>query len=263
MNIRFGPAGNIAGSILESIPEVKAQGLNCQEVEFVHGVKMSLDKAKEAGALSFAHDVKLSIHCPYYINLCAKEKEKRESSMRHIFQSCERGHYLHAKYIVFHPGYYLDWGAEKTYALIKEAMLEMMTTIKKEKWDVLLAPETTGKGTQFGTVDELLKLRKEIGSTLCVDFAHIYARNNGVIDYPEVFRKLIAANLRELHCHFSGIEYGPKGEKKHLIMEEAFFLPLAKELKKNEKAFDEVSIICESPITYKDSLKMQKIWNNL
>lgn len=40
--------------------------------------------------------------------------------------------------------------------------------------------ETTGKGTQFGTLEELVSLCKEISSCkLCIDFSHIHSRYNG------------------------------------------------------------------------------------
>ncbi len=261
MKLRLGPAGNVEKDILSSIKSLVDLKLECQEVEFVRGVRMGLDLAKEVGKLAKKLGIKLSVHAPYYINLCSKEKEKIEASKIRILDSCERGHYLGAKHIVFHAGYYLDHGEKETFDIIKKEIINMQKVIKKNKWNVLLCPETTGKRTQFGTLDELLRLMKETKCGICVDFSHIYARDNGKIDYKKVFDKLVKAKIKELHCHFSGIEFTEKGERKHLVMEERLVVPLLKELKKRD--FEEVTIISESPITFRDSLLMKKVWERL
>ncbi|MBW2991759.1 endonuclease IV, partial [Candidatus Woesearchaeota archaeon] len=139
------------------------------------------------------------------------------------------------------------------YSAVKDAVIEMQGIIKKKRWKVKLAPETTGKLSQFGTVDELMKLRKETRCSICFDFSHLYARGQGRIDYDSVFKKL--KPIRALHCHFSGIEYGERGERKHKNVEKVHFMPLSKALKKYKK---DAVIICESPSPYKDAVKMKK-----
>jgi deoxyribonuclease-4 len=129
----------------------------------------------------------------------------------------------------------------------------MQKEMKKNGWNTALAPETTGKKSQFGSVDELLMLRKETGCEICVDFAHILARD-GRIEYDSVFSKL--KGIPHLHCHFSGIEYTGAGERKHRIMEPAEIEML---LSAAKKADSDITIISESPITWQDSLKMKKI----
>ncbi len=126
--------------------------------------------------------------------------------------------------------------------------------IKAKKWDVVLAPETTGKPTQFGDLDELIRLNKETKCHLTVDFAHLKARYNGDIDYEEVMRKI--KPLGHIHCHFSGIIYGEKGEKKHKMLETSEITSLFKLLKKYKI---DCTIICESPDPVKDALKMKKL----
>ena len=125
----------------------------------------------------------------------------------------------------------------------KEAILEIQGKINKNKWKVQLCPEVTGKPSQFGSVEELLKLMKETGCGICVDFAHLYARYQGDIDYAKVLKKL----PKKIHAHFSGIEYGPKGERKHLKTTKKFFEPLAEALIKTKR---DVTLICESPQPY-------------
>jgi deoxyribonuclease-4 len=85
----------------------------------------------------------------------------------------------------------------------------------------------------------------------------LHARN-GSINYLSVFDQL--SGLRHIHSHFSGIEFTEKGERRHLIMERTDFLPLAREILKRKV---DITVICESPITWKDSLKMKEILEEL
>jgi endonuclease IV len=105
---------------------------------------------------------------------------------------------------------------------IKKELREIVAALKSEGNKIWVRPETTGKGSQFGTLDELLKLRDEAKCHLCVDFAHIIARNNGEIDYEEVFSKL--KQLKHIHSHFSGINYTAKGERNHELLTKKFFI---------------------------------------
>lgn len=255
--IRLGPAG-VGGEIISGLKFIKDKGLGAAEIEFTHGVRMSIEKAKEAGQLSKELGIALSVHAPYYINLASKEEEKIEASKRRIIDSCQRGHYLGAKHIVFHPGFFMGRDKEQVYQIIKDAVIDISGRINKEGYDVVLAPETTGKASQFGDLDELLRLKKDTGCGICVDFAHIYARNLGKIDFGQVFNKLKA--FRHIHSHFSGIEYTDKGEKRHIIMDKGFFRPLAEEIIKRKV---DITIISESPITWEDSLKMKQVLDEL
>ena len=250
--IRIGPAGT-GGEAISGIQKIHELGLTAVEIEFTYGVRMTIATAKEVGNYIKKFNLAASIHAPYYINLASEEKHKIEASKKRILDSCERGHYLNATYIVFHSGYYGKKSPQETYDLVKEAIVEMQKEIKKKQWDTILAPETTGKATQFGSVDELLKLKKETGCHLCVDFAHLLARD-GKIDYDDVFKKL--KGLKEIHAHFSGIEYGPKGEKRHLITQEKDIKLLLHYIKKYNI---NITIINESPDPFGDSVKTLKL----
>jgi deoxyribonuclease-4 len=256
--IRLGPAGSGGLGNLDGVKEVRRVGLDAMEVEFTYGVRMSNSEAKKVGELAKKLGVTLSVHAPYYVNLASEEKGKIVASKKRVLDSCERAHHLGASHVVFHPGFYGKRAKEDVYRIIKEAIEDMMGVIKKNKWKkVVLAPETTGKRSQFGDLDELLRLRKEAGCELCVDFAHLLARN-GSIDYDEVFDKI--RGLRHIHSHFSGIEYTEKGERRHIITEREVIVPLVKRLLKREI---DITIINESPDPFGDSLKTKKIVQSL
>ena len=250
--IRIGPAGSGGLGNLKGIQKVTRMKLDCMEVEFTYGVRMSLDEARTVGALAKEKGVLLSVHAPYYINLASDEKEKVVASKKRILDSCERADALGAKNVVFHAGFYQKKTGAQTYRLIKKAILEIQRKITRNRWKVKLCPKITGKPPQFGSLQELLKLKRDTGCGICVDFAHLYARQQGEIDYSQIIKKL----PKSFHAHFSGIAYGEKGERKHLNTTQKFFEPLAAALLKRNA---NVTLINESPQPHKDAAMMKRV----
>jgi len=255
--IRLGPAGSGGLGNIEGIEFVKKNGLNAMEIEFTYGVRMQDSSAVTIGKKAKDLDISLSVHAPYYINLASKEKEKVSASKERILNSAKKAHLLGAKYVVFHAGFYQGRTGAETYRIIKNEIIDLLKIIKQNKLNVELALEITGKKSQFGSLEELLKLHEKTGSFLCVDFAHIIARN-GRIDYKNVFDKL--KTLKTIHSHFSGIEFTDKGEQKHRITSKRDLLPLLEEISKRNI---DITMINESPDPLKDSLKAKKILQNL
>jgi len=251
--IRIGPAG-FGGSPVENIEQIAELGFTAAEVEFTYGVRMKKKDAEKLGELNKKCRLMLSIHAPYYINLASKEKEKITASKKRIIDSCERGHQMGAKYVVFHAGFYMKRDKEEVYQIIKQEIISIKDKIKKNKWMIEIAPETTGKASQFGDIDELIRMKKETGCHICIDFAHIKARNQGDIDYNDIMKKL--KPLGHIHAHFSGIEWTAKGERKHLITPEKDIKELLSYLLKYKI---DATIINESPDSVGDSLKTLRV----
>ena len=250
MLIKIGPGGTSGLGYIEGLKRIHELKLRCLEVEFTYGVRMPNTEAKKVGKKAKKLNITLSVHGPYYINLASLEKEKVAASKKRILDSCERAHYLGAKYVIFHAGFYQKKDREEIYQIIKKELMDLQKTIKKNKWTSKLCPETTGKITQFGSLEELQRLKREINVDYCVDFAHLLARE-GKIDYKELLKKL----PQKFHAHYSGIEFSEKGERRHLDVDISDFKKLADELKKQKK---DTVIICESPDPFRDALKMKK-----
>ena len=74
--------------------------------------------------------------------------------------------------------------------------------------------------------------------------------------------KLGAESLRSLHIHLSGIEYGPKGEKNHLPVQESDL-----DVKGLFTALNEHQcggrIMCESPILEEDAVYLKTTWQEI
>jgi deoxyribonuclease-4 len=252
--ILIGPAG-LGSPGLAGLKYISSLGLDCAELSYTRGVYLKEEAAKEIGELAKKLKISLSIHAPYYINLASEDPEKITASKKRLFDSCQSGYFLGADYIVFHPAYYGKRSKEETYEMVKSGILEVQDALDEAGiGNVKLCPETTGKGSQFGDIDELCKLSKETGCGLCVDFAHIYARNLGKIDYDYVCNSI--KDIKPLTAHFTGIVYGSKGERNHKNTEPERAKELLEYLKKYKI---EIRIINESPQPIDDALMMKEI----
>jgi|SRR3989338_3025367 len=270
--IKFGPAGLGSVATAEKVLEqYKKLGFKICEIAFTYSIYIKNQEAKKIGKKAKELGIDLSIHAPYFVNLNSDERQKREATKKRILKCCEIGEELGAKIVVFHPGYYgkmLKQKAQpsadllkcnqikkKTYENIKKQIKEMMNYLKEKKYKIKLAPETMGKVNVFGSAEEISKLSKETGCEFCIDFAHILAREKK-IDFEKI-KKLFPQ--KNWHCHFSGIEYGEKGEKRHKNTITKEWLNLLQNLPKDK----EINIICESPSLIEDSVNGIRIWEKL
>jgi deoxyribonuclease-4 len=129
-----------------------------------------------------------------------------------------------------------------------------------------------GKSAMLGSLEDTLEMSRLIpGVEPCIDFAHLHARNGdgSMNTYEEWVRVLEAYQgtlgeraLRRMHIHLSGIEYGPKGEKNHLKLDEAD-LNLQALLGALHAFGCAGRILCESPVMEDDALKLKQLWGEL
>jgi len=250
MAIRIGVAGTpfVCERTEDALPWLHKNGLE-EEIEFVHQIWMSPERAKDIKGINESLGVQLSIHAPYYINLA--NPEKVAASKKRILDCCDRAERMGAYIVVFHPGYY-GMDKEKATERIYKACFEM-----SKKSSVLLGLETTGKITAWGTIEEIMAVHNDYRNCVpVIDFAHLYARAQGKIDYGKVLDKV--KGIKHLHSHFSGIAYGPGGEKNHLpIMSgKPDYREIAKLLAKRKT---DITMICESPYLERDALVMKNI----
>lgn len=256
--IKFGPAG--LGPIKDAVSNLKEfhrLGLKSCEIAFTHGVYIKKKgDAITIGKVAKKLEISLSIHAPYYINLNSKDTEKIEASKKRILDCCEIAYYLGARRVIFHPGFYSNMKSEEASINIKKSIIEMMKTIKKNKWDIELCPEIMGKVNVFGSIDEIADLVKDTGCEFCIDFAHVLARY-GKYKFEEIKK---AFPQKKWHAHFSGIEYNEKGEKNHKKTDVKEWENLLNFLKKLDK---DIVIICESPDPVRDSVVGKNLFTKI
>ncbi|MEM0294361.1 MAG: deoxyribonuclease IV [Saccharolobus sp.] len=268
--IYLGPAGIPYASkkrnTIEGIKTVKELGLNAMEVEFVQGVRMSKDMAKETGQVAKELGIRLSVHAPYFINLCSDDQEKVEASKKRIIESADRAELMGADAIAIHIAFYEKNKAKECYEKVKSELGEVVDNarsmgIKNVKFGV----ETMAKETAFGTLDEVISISKEIKGVIpYIDWAHTFARQGGQINYGEIIDRLVKElGLTHINSHFESLE-NRKGKyvDEHIPIDynSPPFEPLAKEILKRDIS---ITLICESPELERDALKMKEVLVNL
>ncbi|MGD9776626.1 MAG: TIM barrel protein, partial [Methanosarcina sp.] len=264
------PRSTKASNSVAGIARVRELGLDCMELEFVQGVRMSEKVAVNVLEAARRENIALSVHAPYYINLNSSEEEKLKASMERIYQAARIGSLCGAESIVLHAAFYQKSSREAAYQNVSKALSELAGRLRGESIDAVLRPETMGKRAQFGTLDEVLSLSEEIEGVMpCLDFSHLHAREGKENSYPEftsILSKVEDAlgkeGLANMHMHVSGIEYDRNGEKKHLTLKESDFnYP---ELMKALKEFEVKGlVICESPIMEEDALLLKRTYAEL
>jgi deoxyribonuclease-4 len=260
------PAGTV-GAVLR----IAELGLSALELGWVRSVRVSEATCAKIRAAAQAHDVALSIHAPYYINLNASDDEWPKSRKR-LMDAAHFGHLAGATDIIFHPGSY--FGRPPAEVLPKAiARLEGCVAELREAGNpVTLRPETMGKSAMLGSLEDTLAMSRAIPGVLpCLDFAHLHARpGDGSMNSADEWRRTLEAYgsalgaeaLQSIHAHLSGIAYTPRGEKEHLPLTESDF-----NLDALLRALAEFDcggrIVCESPILEEDALLIQRRWQEI
>ncbi|HJN57292.1 MAG: deoxyribonuclease IV [Candidatus Woesearchaeota archaeon] len=269
----FGTAGipisSKGSTTAEGINGVRELDLDAMELEFVRSVNISKEKAPEVRKSAEQNNVILTCHAPYYINLNSLEKAKLKASIYRILSSARIANLCGAWSVTFHAGFYQKSTKEEAFKRIKNSIKEISEKLKEEGNNIWIRPETTGKETQFGNINEILKLSQEFSNVMpCIDFAHLHARSNGKNNSYKEFcsilesieKKLGKKGLENMHIHLTGIAYGEKGEKHHLNLKESDLK--YRELIKALKDFKVKGVvISESPNIEEDALLVQKIYN--
>ena len=273
--LRFGPAGvpmSAKGpSTQDGILRCSELKLECMEMEFTHGVQMKEPTALSVSPVGQTQDIILTAHGPYFINLNAKETVKRTASRERILQTARIAKLCGGWSIAFHAAFMMGVPAKEVQAVVKREMNVIMDTLEKENNDIYVRPETMGKPTQWGTLDQILELNSEWPKVMpVVDFAHIHAYHGGKFNTYKEFCSLLdkvetalgKEGLKQMHIHVSGIEYGPKGEKRHLVLKDSDFN--YKDLLKALKDYEVCGcIINESPNLELDAGMLKKTYESL
>ena len=270
----FGPGGNSrafydAGlkSTVDAPGWVASVGLDAYEYEAGSGLTASAGTLTLIGQNAKDAGIRMSLHAPYFISLSGVDDVKRLGSLRYISQSLNAAKLLGAYLIVVHTGSAARITREEAMRLASDTLLRLLDEIPDN--GVLIGLETMGKINQLGTLDEVIELCKLSSRFVpVVDFGHMNARECGGLfvsaaDYLRVFDK-IGSELgdpiaRNLHCHFSKIEWSAGGEKKHLTFSDEVygppFEPLMDAIARENLT---PTIICESDGTMSDDALTMK-----
>jgi deoxyribonuclease-4 len=253
------------GGTVEGLKQTHALGIRAMEIEWVQSVPKDPARMKEIRSAAEKLDITLTIHAPYYVNLNTPEKLKLAQSKQRILAALSMGQLAGASSVCVHAAFNLGQPPETVYENVSRAMADILKHKKKFFPDVNLAFESMGKPSQFGTLEEVLKISRDFDQYPCIDPAHLHARTNGAYntekEWHEMFdlyeKYLGKRSLQNMHLHYAGIAYGPKGEKHHLPFQKS---------DANWKGFLRVLkdrniggvVVCESPLLEEDTLLLQR-----
>lgn len=274
---RFGTVGTPRstpkkpGGAVGAVLRIQELGLDTFEIGWVQSVRVKEETCLRIREAAEDAGVLLSVHAPYFINLNATEEEWPKSRKR-LMDAVHYGNLAGATDIVFHPGSYFGGEPSEVLEVAIPRLQGCVDELREHGNPATLRPETMGKSALLGSLEDTLVMAEEIdGVEPCIDFSHLHARaGDGTMNSQEewlaalkAYRKALGAKaLKRLHCHVSGIEYGPKGERHHLMLAESDF-----DLQGLLRALVEMKcggrILCESPIMEDDALVIQSAWRQI
>ena len=257
------PGGTVGG-----IRYAASIGLDALELAWVQGVRVGEAACAAIKQAAAENGVALSVHAPYYINLNGDD-EKWPRLRQYLMDAAHFGNLAGATDIIFHPGTYFGRPADEVLKLTIPRLQGCVDELQAAGNSVTLRPEISGKAAMLGSLADVVEMAKAIPGVLpCIDFAHLHARlGDGTMNtYNEWMsalnfycRALGDEAMQHLHIHLSGINYGPKGEKNHLIMEDAD-LDFRNLMCALHASGVKGRIMCESPVLEVDALKFRQLW---
>ncbi|MBO5434545.1 TIM barrel protein [bacterium] len=265
------PIATGKGSYNKALSVLQDLSLDGMELEFVHGVRMSDDNRALVKKASEEKGLIFTAHAPFYVNLNSKEEEKIDASVARIFETAVAGRDSGAFSITFHAAFYLGQEKDVVYNQVKKQIKRIIDLMEQENFKIWIRPETTGKATQWGDLDEIIKLSNEFEYVLpCIDFSHLHARTAGEYNTYDEFSYILDSignkighyALENFHGHLAGIEYTAKGERQHLNLKDSDmnYVDLLKVLKE----FDvKGALVCESPNIEGDAILLKETYLSL
>lgn len=216
-------------TFIDGLDEVKRLGLDGEEIQFGKGIFLKEDKFQDTKEKIQNLGLQTTIHGPFYVNLNAKERPKYHASISYITKAAKVGAAIGAKSVCFHPAYRFDNTSAELIKKVREALTEIEDYIKTEGLDIHVRPESGGKKSQFGTLEELIAVCQGFEHIKpCVDFAHHMAVSGGVLNNYDAFCEMLEQiktglgpqALKETHIHAGSVAFTDKGETHALMLDD-------------------------------------------
>jgi len=278
----FGPSGNSemfynAGYKRSTqMPSyLKELGLEWYEYPCGRGINVGKETATEIGNNAKDMGIGMSIHAPYYINFANPDREKIINSKNNLFNALNLAKTMNAQRVVFHPGTCRKMNRRQAMDIAINEIKAVISEIDNAGLgDITICPETMGKMNQLGNLKEIMEICQLDDRIIpTIDFGHLHARRQGSLNTEEDFSNVLEAienkignyRAKNIHIHFSQLEFSSAGERRHLTFDDEqygpFFINLAKQLVKRSMT---AVIICESANTMiRDALTMKNMYRNL
>ncbi|MBR3602250.1 MAG: TIM barrel protein [Lachnospiraceae bacterium] len=251
--IRFGVAG-FPPAFFESRYKKKRENifewlnelnLDWIELQNTYGVKMKEEQAVLYRELAEKYKIGISLHAPYFITLASADDAIVQRSKERILQCFELAVRIGSKRIVFHPGHFPGKSEADRMDALKRIVDGLNSIKNKIPKGIYLYPETAGKHSQIGSVNDIIYICSRVEYTRpCIDVAHVHGFENGKLTTSEsiieilnlIEKELGRQYLEETHFHMYPVEIDRNGEKRHRAFEDRIEnqqLELFSEVKEN------------------------------
>lgn len=281
--IKFGVAGNSNSFYDEGYKHTyqaadwcKKRNLDLFEYSFGHGVNMSLETATLIKNSFQDSNISLSSHAPYYINMANEDPLMIDKSIKLILSTIEKSLLMGSKRVIIHPASQGKMDRKRAELLMLDNIHRLSDVLSESNFsnDLILCWETMGKVGQMGTVEEIIEICKIRDNFYpCIDFGHINAREQGILNNPQMYNTIIQKlqenlkkdNFLNMHIHFSKIQFSNKGEVKHLTFQDELYGPKFEPLAGLIAKYNiQPWIVCESDGTQaEDAIIMKNIFENI
>jgi len=115
---------------------------------------------------------RLGVHAPYYITLASPKPQKRDYAVRQITDAAEVARRINADLVIARAGFYSKQAPEEAMRVVVKSCEDALGSI-----DVPLGIETQPKKSQFGSLDEVMRLAEATGVVPVLDLAAIRERS--------------------------------------------------------------------------------------
>lgn len=231
-------------------------------VSLTSGLARDYEELEFLGKVAKELDIELSLHTPYYMDLAGAD-QFAQKSIDSILWGGLLADAMDATVVATYLGLYGEFEAKEALRRIADNVKFLRDQYRKLKLRVKLGLETSGRKEVVGGLEEILSLCKTIkGVVPVLNFAHVHARDGGLLKRPEDFASVIDqvqkfAGVR-VHTHFTGVEHEGGSELRYTPIKKGDlrFEPLAECLL---DADYDITLISSSPLLEHDAMYMRVI----
>jgi deoxyribonuclease-4 len=231
-------------------------------VSLTSGLARDYPELEELGVIAREMDIELSLHTPYYMDLAGADN-LAQKSMDSIMWGGLLADAMGASVVATFLGLYGELDPKEALSRIGDNVKAIRDLYRSRKLNVKLGLETSGRKEVVGSLEEILSLCKAVkGVVPVLNFAHVHAREGGLLKRPEDFAAAIDQAQKfagpHVHTHFTGVEHEGGLELRYTPIKKGDlrFEPLAECLLDNEY---DLSLISSSPLLEHDAMYMKVI----
>ncbi len=230
------------------------------------GIARDYGELEELGVIARELDVEMSLHAPYYMDL-ANADGLAGRSLDAVKWGGLLADALNAGVVVTHIGLYGGLAPEAALGQVTENVRALQDWYREAKLRPALGLEASGRQEVIGSLDEIISIARAVrGVRPILNFAHVHARENGLLKQPADFAAVMDRVGEfvddRFYVHFSGVEHEGGNELRYTPIKKGDlrFEPFAELLMEDGRV---VTIVSSSPLLEHDAMYMKVIYERV